>query len=98
MTGRPLAATRRALISRAALVLLGAALPGIGEARDAGTLVVSQSSDALTLDASMDTSPISLNLFKNIYDQLTDIAGDGSVSPQLATSWQASSDATVWTF
>jgi peptide/nickel transport system substrate-binding protein len=97
MTGRPLPAMRRALISGAALVL-GAALPGGGEARDAGTLVVSQSSDTLTLDASMDTSPISLNLFKNIYDQLTDIANDGSVAPQLATSWQSSPDATVWTF
>ena len=63
-----------------------------------GTIVVAQSSDALTLDPSIDTSPISLNIFKNIYDQLTDIAADGSVKPQLATSWEVSPDAKVWTF
>ena len=63
-----------------------------------GTIVVAQSSDALTLDPSVDTSPISLNIFKNIYDQLTDIAADGSVKPQLATSWEVSADAKVWTF
>ena len=61
-------------------------------------LVVAQSSDVLTLDPSVDTSPISLNVFKNIYDQLTNIAADGSVQPQLAKSWKASDDATVWTF
>src|SRR5689334_10105121 len=63
-----------------------------------GTIVVAQSSDVLTLDPSIDTSPISLNVFKNIYDQLTDIAADGSVKPQLATSWDVSPDAKVWTF
>jgi peptide/nickel transport system substrate-binding protein len=63
-----------------------------------GTIVVAQSSDVLTLDPSVDTSPISLNIFKNIYDQLTDIAADGSVKPQLATSWEVSADAKVWTF
>ena len=52
----------------------------------------------LTLDPSVDPSPISLNIFKNIYDQLTDIAADGSVKPQLATSWEVSADAKVWTF
>jgi peptide/nickel transport system substrate-binding protein len=61
-------------------------------------LVVAQTSDVLTLDPSVDTSPISLNVFKNIYDQLTNIAADGSVKPQLATSWETNKDATVWTF
>ena len=63
-----------------------------------GTIVVAQSSDALTLDPSVDISPISLNIFKNVYDQLTDIGADGSVKPQLAKSWEASADAKVWTF
>ena len=63
-----------------------------------GKLAVAQSSDTLTLDPSVDTSPISLNIFKNVYDQLTDIAADGSVAPLLATSWEASPDAKVWTF
>ena len=29
---------------------------------------------------------------------MTDIAADGSVKPQLATSWEVSADAKVWTF
>ena len=51
-----------------------------------GTIVVAQSSDVLTLDPSVDTSPISLNVFKNIYvkdavekpalRQIRDLAGD----------------------
>lgn len=62
------------------------------------SIVVAQTSDTLTLDPSTDTSPISLNLFKNIFDQLTDIRSDGSVGPLLATEWESSPDATVWTF
>ncbi|MGH3117897.1 MAG: ABC transporter substrate-binding protein, partial [Gaiellales bacterium] len=61
-------------------------------------LVVAQSSDVLTLDPSVDTSPISLNVFKNIYDQLTNIDRDGNVQPQLASSWESSEDAKTWTF
>lgn len=67
-------------------------------AAQTGTIVVAQSSDVLTLDPSIDTSPISLNIFKNIYDQLTDIAADGSVRPMLASSWEVSPDAKTWTF
>jgi peptide/nickel transport system substrate-binding protein len=76
-----------------------AACSGDGATNNADrTLVVAQSSDVLTLDPSVDTSPISLNVFKNIYDQLTNIARDGSVKPQLATSWESSADAKTWTF
>ena len=58
------------------LTLAAAPVPAVAQS---GSLVVAQSSDVLTLDPSLDTSPISLNIFKNIYDQLTDIAADGSV-------------------
>ena len=61
-------------------------------------LVVSQSSDVLTLDPSKDTSPIGLNLFKNAYEQLADITVAGDVAPLIATSWEASPDSKVWTF
>ena len=53
----------------------------LAAAQDASRVVVSQSSDTLTLDPSVDTSPISLNLFKNNYDQLTDIKADRSAAP-----------------
>jgi peptide/nickel transport system substrate-binding protein len=63
-----------------------------------GQLVVSQSSDVLTLDPSASTDPISLNVYKNVFDQLTDIAADGSVAPELATSWTSTDQSKVWTF
>lgn len=80
----------------AGAIALATGLPAAAAEPD--TLVVSQSSDTLTLDPSKDTSPISLNLFKNIFEQLTDIAADGSVAPLLATEWSSNEDATVWDF
>ena len=82
----------------AALAALVAASATTFAQPSAGQVVVSQSSDALTLDPSLSTDPISLNVFKNVYDQLTDIAADGSVAPLLATSWTSSDDAKIWTF
>ena len=82
----------------AALSLFAAPAMMTPAAAQSGQLVVAPSSDVLTLDPSLDTSPISLNVFKNIYDQLTDIAADGSVAPLLATSWETTDNATVWTF
>ena len=61
-------------------------------------LVVAQGSDVLTLNPSADSSPISINVFHNIFDALADIAPDGKVVPRLATHWESSPDATVWTF
>jgi len=87
----------RAALGLSLLALAATQPPGLARAQT-GTIVVAQSSDVLTLDPSVDPSPISLNIFKNIYDQLTDIAADGSVKPQLATSWEVSADAKVWTF
>jgi peptide/nickel transport system substrate-binding protein len=78
-------------------MLVAASLPVVARA-DNGQIVVSQSSDVLTLDPSQSTDPISLNVFKNVYDQLTDIAADGSVAPLLATSWTSSDELKVWTF
>jgi len=82
----------------AALCLFAAAPMTTPAAAQSGQLVVAPSSDVLTLDPSLDTSPISLNVFKNIYDQLTDITADGSVAALLATHWEAGQNATVWTF
>lgn len=63
-----------------------------------GGIVVAQSADILTLDPSIDSSAIGINVFLNIFDQLTAIAPDGSVQPSIATSWTAANDARVWTF
>src|SRR3954462_7798966 len=67
-------------------------------AADADTIVVSQGSDVLTLDPTLDTSPISINVFRNVFDALTRIEADGSISPLLAESWTVSEDTKIWEF
>jgi peptide/nickel transport system substrate-binding protein len=87
----------RRVAAAVAVVLAAGVLSQTADAQS-GQIAVSQSSDVLTLDPSLDTSPISLTVFKNIFDQLTDIDANGSVAPLIATSWETNSDATVWTF
>ena len=67
-------------------------------AQTPGTVTVALPSDTPALDPTIDTSPIGVNIRLNIFDQLTDIASDGTVQPRLAVSWEASPDALVWTF
>jgi peptide/nickel transport system substrate-binding protein len=67
-------------------------------AADNDTIVVSQGSDVLTLDPTLDTSPIGINVFRNVFDALTRIDADGSVSPLLAESWTTSEDTKTWEF
>ena len=81
----------------ALLVLLALGTPALAADRSS-TIVVSQGSDVLTLDPMLDTSPISVNVFRNIFDALTRIAADGSVTPLLAESWTASEDTKTWEF
>ena len=59
---------------------------------------MSQGSDVLTLDPMLDTSPISINVFRNVFDALTRIGADGAVVPLLAESWTASEDTRTWEF
>lgn len=67
-------------------------------AQSSGKVTVAMPSDAPSLDPTIDTSPIGLNVRLNVYDQLTEISSDGNVMPRLATSWEASADALTWTF
>ena len=61
---------------------LVAARPFSVFAADNNTIVVSQGSDVLTLDPMLDTSPIGVNVFRNVFDALTRIDADGSVVPR----------------
>ena len=74
------------------------ALTAPASAADPDTIVVSQGSDVLTLDPMLDTSPISINVFRNVFDALTRIGADGAVVPLLAESWTASEDTRTWEF
>jgi peptide/nickel transport system substrate-binding protein len=60
--------------------------------------MVARITDLATLDPSMDSSDAGLANARNLFDQLTSIEADGTVSPLMATSWSANDDATVWTF
>src|ERR1700710_2449272 len=59
---------------------------------------VGLTSDVPTLDPTLDLSPIGFNVRLNLYDQLTEMRGDGSVGPRLASAWEHSDDAKTWTF
>jgi peptide/nickel transport system substrate-binding protein len=63
-----------------------------------GKVTIAMPSDVPTLDPTIDTSPIGLNVRLNVYDQLTEIGPDGNIMPRLAVSWEASADALTWTF
>src|SRR4029079_6313759 len=82
------------------MALAGVALAGAKPisvfAADNNTVVVSQGSDVLTLYPMLDTSPIGVNVFRNVFDALTRIEADGSVTPLLAMSWSASEDTKCW--
>ena len=76
---------------------LNIATPNVGAAQGS-KITVSQVSDVLTLDPTVDSSAIGINVFLNLYDQLTDIRADGSVGPLLAESWESSDEQKTWVF
>lgn len=61
-------------------------------------LTVALTSDVPSLDPTLDLSLHGFNFRLNVYDQLTETRADGSIGERLATSWQSSPDAKVWTF
>jgi peptide/nickel transport system substrate-binding protein len=90
---------RHLLLWAASVVMATIALvPLSASAQNADKVTVALPSDTPSLDPTIDTSPIGVNIRLNIFDQLTDIAPDGTVQPRLAVSWEASPDALVWTF
>jgi peptide/nickel transport system substrate-binding protein len=97
LTARP-PALRRTLALVAALASFSLVATDAAAQRAENMITVAQASDTLTLDPSVDTSPISLNLFQNIFDQLTEIGADGSINPKLATEWTSNADSTEWVF
>ncbi len=89
--------SRRSFLgSAAAIVVLQSGLAGAQTQERA--IVIARPTDARTLDPAMDTSDIGRGVFKNIFDQLIDIKGDGSAEAGLAESWTTNEDASVWEF
>lgn len=89
------------LAGRRAIGLLWLAAVGLAAlsapACAAGPVTAAQGSDVLTLDPTMDTSLIGMNVMTNVFDQLTTISPRGELQPMLATAWEGSDDARTWT-
>lgn len=83
-----------------AAALMAAAVTGltlaVAGAQDA-KLTVALTSDVPSLDPTLDLSLHGFSFRLNVYDQLTEIRPDGSVGERLATKWEPSENATVWT-
>jgi peptide/nickel transport system substrate-binding protein len=62
------------------------------------TMIVGMTGDFPTLDPSKDSSPLGSNYRLNVFNALTAVQRDGSISPRLAVSWTSSADLTQWTF
>ncbi|GAB2490153.1 ABC transporter substrate-binding protein [Comamonas humi] len=91
---------RRALIATGALATLPLGLPGLAHAQGKkNTLVLGLTLEPPGLDptASAASSVGEITLY-NIYETLTKINSDGSVSPLLAESWEVSPDLKTYTF
>lgn len=90
------------LTGAAALVLTGCS--GFSSAEAGGgsttkdTVTAALTAEPSTLDPVFDTNLQSLNVFENVFDQLTTIGADGSVEPGLATKWEHDDSLTTWTF
>lgn len=96
---KPLASVMRRRTFLGSGMALMALPSAMAMAQTAGqSLTVARPTDARTLDPAMDTSDIGRGVFKNIFDHLVEIQGDGSAAPGLATEWTTNSDATEWTF
>ena len=67
-----------------------------GETDD--TVTAALTGEPSTLDPVYDTNLQALNVFQNVFDQLTTIDEEGEVQPGLATEWTADDALTTWTF
>jgi len=86
-----------ALVVAASVTLSGCA--GFeDETADVTSITVALVAEPATLDPLFDTNLPALNVFYNIYDQLTTIDETGAVVPRLATEWTSNDELTEWVF
>ena len=67
--------------------------------RDARTLIIGRTNDAITLDPGRAADSESVEVNEQIYDKLLRYDPEtDEIKPSLAESWEVSGDGTVWTF
>jgi peptide/nickel transport system substrate-binding protein len=90
--------SRRKVLAAGLVMLLAGSLVGTEATAQSGTIRTAQSVDVLTLDPSKNTAAFALNVYQNVFGTLAVINRDGSVGADVAESWKAEKDNTVWTF
>jgi len=95
MLGR-MAALLLALVAAGWLVALPGGTPAGAQAPR--TLTVALYADAVTLDPEDTNDNLSFSIERSIYDGLVGFTPEMKLKPELATSWEASPDAKVFTF
>ncbi len=99
--------TRREFLQRSALIGASVSAPGLlmsGAAKAAMNhggvfrLGMGGGSTTDTLDPGTHTDSVGINLEHNIRSYLTEVAPDGSLIGELATTWEAQPGAAKWTF
>ncbi|MEM7506572.1 MAG: ABC transporter substrate-binding protein [Pseudomonadota bacterium] len=101
-TGTGSGFTRRGLMQTGAAgaLLLGMGMPALAEPKRGGKMRMGkghgQTSDSP--DPGTWENGFTLSYGFAIYNRLTEVDVDGSLIPELAESWEASADATQWTF
>ena len=73
-------------------------MPATAGTAEPVTLNVNLGTEPPTLDPSLATDGVSLYVTENLFNGLTNVAGDGNVEPELATSWSVSEDGLTYTF
>ncbi|GHA35667.1 ABC transporter substrate-binding protein [Devosia pacifica] len=95
MTRFPL--TRRALLASTAAILATFAVSPTFAQPDS-TVTAALVAEPTSLNPIYDTGLPALNVFYNVFDQLTGIDETGAVVPRLASDWSHSDDLKTWTF
>jgi len=75
-----------------------AATPAPPLEKEPVTLRVGLANQSITLDPALAADAISIDLLRNLYAGLTQVAPDGQVLPMLATGWEISEDRRQYTF
>jgi peptide/nickel transport system substrate-binding protein len=88
--------SRRALLVSTAIIGLTALSPVV--AQDTARVTAALVAEPTSLNPIYDTGLPALNVFYNVFDQLTGIDATGAVVPRLASEWSHSDDLQTWTF
>ncbi|ODT72005.1 MAG: hypothetical protein ABS75_05900 [Pelagibacterium sp. SCN 63-23] len=88
--------SRRALLVSTAIIGLTALSPVV--AQETARVTAALVAEPTSLNPIYDTGLPALNVFYNVFDQLTGIDATGAVVPRLASEWSHSDDLQTWTF